>query len=38
MAIQALLQAKLCCRAIARQIGFSHATACREVNRGRALP
>jgi IS30 family transposase len=38
MAIQALLQAKLSCRAIALQIGFSHATICREVNRGRAEP
>lgn len=38
VSIQALLQVKLSCRAIARQLGFSHASICREVNRGKASP
>jgi IS30 family transposase len=36
MSIQALLQAKLSCRAIARQLSFHHSTVCREVSRGKA--
>ena len=38
MAIQALLQTQHSCRAIARQLNFSHASVCREVIRGKPKP
>ena len=38
MSIQALLQAKFSCRAIARQLNFHHSSVCREVIRGKACP
>jgi transposase, IS30 family len=36
ISIQALLAAKLSCRAIARQLNFHHSSVCREVNRAKA--
>lgn len=36
MTIQALLAAKLSCRAIARQLNFHHSSVCREVSRAKA--
>ena len=36
MSIQALLAAKLSCRAIARQLSFHHSSVCREVSRAKA--
>ena len=36
MSIQALLAAKLSCRAIARQLSFHHSSVCREVSRSKA--
>ncbi len=38
VAIQLLLQAEFSCRAIARKIGCSPSTICREVIRGKASP
>jgi IS30 family transposase len=38
MSIQALLQAKLSCRAIARQLSLNHSSISREINRGKLLP
>ena len=38
LSIQALLQAKLSCRAIARQLSFHPSSVCREVNRAKACP
>ena len=38
VAIQLLLQAEFSCRAIARQVGCSPSTICREVIRGKAAP
>ena len=38
VAIQVLLQAEFSCRSIARQMGYSPSTICREVIRGKAAP
>src|SRR5471032_3129918 len=38
MSIQALLQAKLSCRAIARQLSLNHSSITREINRGKLHP
>jgi IS30 family transposase len=38
ISIQALLQAKLSCRAIARQLSLNHSSISREINRGKLHP
>src|SRR5471032_811471 len=38
MSIQALLQAKLSCRAIARQLSLNHSSISREISRGKLHP
>ncbi len=38
MSIQALLQAKLSCRAIGRQLGLNHSSVSRELSRAKLLP
>src|ERR1700688_2504355 len=38
ISIQALLQAKLSCRAIARQLSLNHSSISTEINRGKLHP